>query len=126
MKTTANTSRPTAEQTATTIIDTPIGPITLIASDRGLRAVMWPGEEPGRVKLEGVGGADDPIGSTPPTAILETAADQLAEYFDGERTDVRRAARSDRHRVPTGRVDRAAHDPVRRDDQLRRAGGAPR
>ncbi len=38
--------------TATAVIDTPIGPLTLVASDRGLRAVMWPDEEFGRVKLD--------------------------------------------------------------------------
>ena len=72
------------EQTATTVIDTPIGPITLIASDLGLRAVMWPGEQPGRVRLDVAGG---PAASTAATAILETASDQLAEYFEGDRTE---------------------------------------
>ena len=72
------------EQTATTIIDTPIGPITLIASDAGLRAVMWPGEAPGRVTIERV---DGPVASTAATAILDRASAQLAEYFDGDRTE---------------------------------------
>ena len=65
-------------------IDTPIGPITLIASDQGLRAVMWPGEAPGRVTLERGG---ESAASPAAAAILDTAADQLDEYFDGERTE---------------------------------------
>jgi methylated-DNA-[protein]-cysteine S-methyltransferase len=86
MKTTATTSYAIAEQTATAIIDTPIGPLMLVATDRGLRAVMWPGEEPGRVKLEVGGGANDPIANKAAEAIVEAATEQLTEYFDGERT----------------------------------------
>jgi len=72
------------EETATRFIETPIGPITLIASDHGLRAVMWPGEAPGRVTLER---GDESAASPAAEAILETAAGQLDEYFGGERTE---------------------------------------
>jgi methylated-DNA-[protein]-cysteine S-methyltransferase len=73
----------TSERTATTVVDTPIGPLTLIASDRGLRAVMWPDEEFGRVQPDA---PDDAPVSAAAVAVLRAAGDQLAEYFDGDRT----------------------------------------
>lgn len=51
-------------------VDTPVGPLGLVASERGLRRILWPGEP-------GAGG--DP-------AVLAAAARQLREYFDGSRT----------------------------------------
>ena len=51
-------------------VDTPVGPLGLVASERGLRRILWP-DEPG------AGG--DP-------AVLGAAARQLREYFDGSRT----------------------------------------
>ena len=32
-------------------VATPIGPLLLVASDAGLRAVLWPGEDGGRIRL---------------------------------------------------------------------------
>ena len=63
-----------------TTIDTPIGPLTLVASATGLRAVLWPDDDPARVRLGER--TDDP---TDP--VLEAAAAQLDEYFRGERTE---------------------------------------
>jgi methylated-DNA-[protein]-cysteine S-methyltransferase len=61
---------------------TPVGILTLVASDRGLRAVMWPDERDGRVPLPAVSGAG-------PAAerILTEAVRELDEYFAGERTE---------------------------------------
>jgi methylated-DNA-[protein]-cysteine S-methyltransferase len=53
-------------------LDTPIGPLTLIASETGLRAVLFEGRAPPP------GIADSPV--------LDAAAAQLREWFAGERT----------------------------------------
>jgi methylated-DNA-[protein]-cysteine S-methyltransferase len=58
-------------------VDTPIGPLTLIASDNGLRRVRFPNETSGR--------PDGP--ADPEHPVLAETARQLAEYFAGERTD---------------------------------------
>ena len=59
---------------------TPVGELTLVASDRGLRAILWP---------------DSPINGKsitvrprpkPDHPILRSAAKQLDEYFAGTRT----------------------------------------
>ncbi|MGI8793902.1 MAG: methylated-DNA--[protein]-cysteine S-methyltransferase [Acidimicrobiales bacterium] len=64
----------------TSIFESPVGALTLAASDNGLRAVLWPDDRPGRV----------PLPQTTPTAasrhrVLAAAADQLTEYFEGGR-----------------------------------------
>jgi len=51
-----------------TVVDSPIGPLGLIASDAGLRAVLFDG---GRVRAEGR------------SPVLEEAERQLGAYFDG-------------------------------------------
>jgi methylated-DNA-[protein]-cysteine S-methyltransferase len=64
-----------------TTMDTPVGELTLVASDEGLRAVLWPQERAGRVPLgetNGAGAAADDV--------LAAARQQLAEYFAGDRT----------------------------------------
>jgi len=71
------------EDTATIVVDTPIGPLTIVASDRGLRAVLWPDEDAGRVKLDA---PLAPAPGSPAAGILQLARDQLADYFDGSRT----------------------------------------
>jgi methylated-DNA-[protein]-cysteine S-methyltransferase len=50
-------------------VDTPIGPLGLVASERGLRRILWPGEP-------GAGGDEE---------VLAAAAQQLREYFAGTR-----------------------------------------
>ncbi|HUJ91063.1 MAG TPA: methylated-DNA--[protein]-cysteine S-methyltransferase [Gaiellaceae bacterium] len=50
-------------------VDTPVGRLGLVASERGLRRVLWPGEP-------GAGGDE---------AVLAAAAEQLREYFAGSR-----------------------------------------
>jgi len=64
---------------AATTMDSPVGLLTLVASDIGLVAVLWPDDDPARVRLAAtVDGADHPI--------LRAARDQLAAYFAGVRT----------------------------------------
>lgn len=68
-----------------TIVESPVGPLTLVASENGLRAVMWMQDTAvggGRVPLGAVdGGENDPAG------VLAKAAAQLTEYFAGTRTN---------------------------------------
>lgn len=56
---------------ATLIVPSPFGPLTVIEEDGALVALDWQG-----------GGA-----CRPPTSLLATAADQLAAYFAGDRKD---------------------------------------
>lgn len=63
---------------ASRTIDTPLGPITVLASERGLRAVLWPDDPDGRVRLE----ESDPAAVSP---IADAACEQLLEYFAGDR-----------------------------------------
>lgn len=69
-----------AEELSCTTMATPVGELTLIASPRGLRAVLWPKElaEPGAI-----GSAED--GDPAAAAVLRDAIAQLEEYFAGER-----------------------------------------
>ena len=61
-----------------TIIDTPIGPLTLVAGPNGLREVRFPN---GRL----VSAADGP--ARPDHPVLAQTATELAEYFAGTRQD---------------------------------------
>jgi len=56
---------------AASVLETPIGPLGLVASERGLRAVFFDGA---RVRPEGH------------SPILDDAERQLDEYFAGDRT----------------------------------------
>lgn len=55
--------------------DSPVGVLTLVASDVGLRAVLWPGER-----------YATPVAQDPTDPVLRAAVAQLDEYFDGRRT----------------------------------------
>ena len=59
---------------------TPVGELTLVASDHGLRAVVWPTSSLKRARVTGRPhrNSDHPI--------LQTTTRQLDEYFAGERT----------------------------------------
>jgi methylated-DNA-[protein]-cysteine S-methyltransferase len=64
----------------TATVPSPLGPLTLLGSDSGLRAVLWPAEVPGeRVAWP------DTTQEDPGHAVLGLAADQLDEYFAGRR-----------------------------------------
>ena len=56
-----------------TVLDSPIGPLTLVAGEAGLKAIYFPRE--GKAPPEGAARVDD-----------MPAATQLREYFAGERT----------------------------------------
>ena len=60
------------------IISSPVGQLTLIASDRGLAAVLWENEAPKRVGIDKGEQRDD-------FPLLVATAQQLREYFDGAR-----------------------------------------
>ncbi|MBV7529617.1 methylated-DNA--[protein]-cysteine S-methyltransferase [Chitinophaga sp. sic0106] len=59
-------------------ITTPVGELLLIATDKGLRAILWEDEDGSRVKLPVEGDHD-----THP--VLDETARQLDEYFAGNR-----------------------------------------
>ena len=60
-------------------MSSPVGELTLVASDAGLRAVLWPTERDGRVTFaETIEDGDHPV--------LTAAKTQIAEYLAGERS----------------------------------------
>ena len=56
--------------------NTPVGELTLVASERGLAAILWEDDDPRRLRLE-------PQREDPNNDILVEAERQLAAYFDG-------------------------------------------
>ena len=58
----------------------PVGTLTLVASDRGLRAILWPKLSPQRA------GISPRPHRNPEHPILQKAMQQLDEYFAGSRT----------------------------------------
>ena len=59
---------------------TPVGELTLVASDQGLRAILWPKLSPARA------GIHPRPQRNPEHPILVQTAAQLDEYFAGSRT----------------------------------------
>lgn len=59
-------------------IPSPIGDLKLVASDKGLVAILWKDDRPGRVRLEDL--VEDPG-----HPILRQTERQLDEYFAGKR-----------------------------------------
>ena len=61
------------------IIPSPVGPLTLVASDKGLAAVLWEKDDPARVNIDlgNYAGHHQVLGET---------EKQLGEYFAGKRT----------------------------------------
>jgi methylated-DNA-[protein]-cysteine S-methyltransferase len=60
-------------------VDSPVGRLKLVATGRGLAAVLWAAEPPGRVRM-----TIDAEDARHP--VLADAERQLAEYFAGRRT----------------------------------------
>src|ERR1700761_1117016 len=59
-------------------VPSPIGDLKLVASDKGLVAILWKNDRPGRVRLEDLAeDANHPV-------LLQTER-QLTEYFAGQR-----------------------------------------
>ncbi len=63
------------------VLDTPIGVLTLVASDTGLTHVLFDGQETADV------GIDQPVPTAIDNPILASAASELDEYFAGTRRD---------------------------------------
>ncbi|HET7241195.1 MAG TPA: hypothetical protein VFI77_08545, partial [Gemmatimonadales bacterium] len=61
-------------------VHSPVGLLTLVASERGLAAILWPDDPPGRVRL-------DAAEEAPDHPVIQEAERQLAEYFAGRRTE---------------------------------------
>ena len=101
----------------TTTIDSPVGELRIIASERGLRAILWGAEDAARIAS--IDETDLVEGRTP---LLDKAVVQLEEYFAGTRRDFDLPLDPLGTPVPAICVDGAANDPVWRDDELRRAG----
>src|SRR5215813_1575561 len=60
-------------------ISSPVGRLTLVASDAGLAAVLWENDSPRRVPLT-------IAGEKPGHPVLKETERQLKEYFAGKRT----------------------------------------
>lgn len=61
------------------IMKSPVGKLTLVASESGICAVLWEKEKQGRVKID--------LGElNPKNKILQEAKRQLEEYFKGKRS----------------------------------------
>jgi methylated-DNA-[protein]-cysteine S-methyltransferase len=60
-------------------IDSPVGSLTLVATDAGLAAILWENDRPGRVRLD-IQKQDE---NHP---VLRETERQLREYFAGRRT----------------------------------------
>jgi methylated-DNA-[protein]-cysteine S-methyltransferase len=59
-------------------LKSPVGTLKLVASDRGLTAILWENDNPQRVKL-------GPLFETKEHPMLRETAKQLNEYFAGRR-----------------------------------------
>lgn len=62
----------------TSVMDSPVGLLTIVASDAGVRAVLWPDDDPKRVP--NIDAAQHSRHST-----IEATKTELVEYFAGKR-----------------------------------------
>jgi methylated-DNA-[protein]-cysteine S-methyltransferase len=60
------------------IMDSPVGKLKLVASDRGLVAILWENDDPRRVRL-------GELVENGKHAVLQETERQLKEYFEGQR-----------------------------------------
>ncbi len=63
-----------------TVADTPVGELTIVATDAGVRAILWPNDDPARVRLSATT-------ERPDHPVLVATVDQLDEYFAGARQE---------------------------------------
>jgi methylated-DNA-[protein]-cysteine S-methyltransferase len=75
----ARINRPTPKRHVSKRGRSPVGTLTLVASDQGLAAILWEHDRPGRVRLN-IEAEDDRH------PVLLEAERQLEEYFAGQRT----------------------------------------
>ena len=74
----ARTGYGSGKRCSCTIVNSPVGKLTLVATAEGLAGILWENERPGRVRLNvEVEDASHPV-------LVETER-QLAEYFAGQR-----------------------------------------
>ena len=59
-------------------MSSPVGALTLVASDAGLAAILWEDDDPDRVRLT-------PRVEAPGDPVLRMAEQQLTDYFAGRR-----------------------------------------
>lgn len=59
-------------------VESPVGTLRLVASERGLAAILWPDDDPARVRV------GEPR-EVPEHSVLLEAERQLAQYFAGTR-----------------------------------------
>jgi methylated-DNA-[protein]-cysteine S-methyltransferase len=59
-------------------IDSPVGKLKLVASEKGLVAILWENDDPERIRLSGLVEGDT-------DRVLVQAEQQLSEYFSGKR-----------------------------------------
>ena len=60
------------------MMESPVGKLKLVASDKGLVAILWENDRPNRVRL------DEPVANENHPVLVETER-QLGEYFAGKR-----------------------------------------
>lgn len=60
------------------IVPSPVGALTLVASNDGLAAILWENDRPGRVRL-------NIVGEAPSHPVLLETERQLKDYFSGRR-----------------------------------------
>src|SRR5262249_35315159 len=69
------------------IVESPVGPLQLVANARGLAAILWKDDDPKRVRLDGrvesLARSESIDGET--NSILLETERQLSEYFAGQR-----------------------------------------
>lgn len=117
-----------------TSMRTPVGELTLYASDRGLRGVLWPGES---TTLGLDAQPLQPTDTDPAATVLRAAVVQLDEYFAGTRrdfdlpldaqgTEFQRSAWAELRRIPYGSTISYAEQARRLGDvnKSRAVGGA--
>lgn len=75
----AKTDSGTRTRHSCKVMDSPVGPLTLVATDRGLSAILWKNDRQGRVRLN-IEAEDNAH------PVLVEAERQLGEYFAGRRT----------------------------------------
>ena len=91
-------------------MDSPVGTLTLVASDNGLAAILWENDRPGRAVEPRRGGQQPPV-------LVET--ERQLRSISPDSATVRVEAGFRRNGLSAQGVERAADDPVRRDPIVR-------
>ena len=93
------------------VIASPVGSLKLVASDKGLAAILWENDDPLRVRL-------GPLTENPQHPILLETERQLGKYFAGELRQFTVPLDFPGHRIPEKGLGGAADNSVRRDEEL--------